>query len=212
MAKHRPGLTRLIVTKMQLTLLLYQKYFSMSNSCGLQDAELDLSQKANQNECTPSEPRNEGMYLADYVNGKILGEELSRNHKNYVIVRPGQIYGFGANGEMDVRMKRIQGEISKNGKMVRSANVNISIIHVNDLADCIVELFDSDYIGTLCVASDKIVSYFEFYQFLSEQIGISGDKIIPEYSNEFSAGYFDTTKAQSLLKSNIRNISAVHLR
>ena len=168
-----------------------------------------LSQKENQNEETLSELRTEEMYLANYINGKILGEELVQSHKNYVIIRPGQIYGFGQDGAIDIRMQRIKNHVKENGNMIRSANAFVSVIHVNDLVSCIIELFYSDYTGILCVASEKAVSYYEFYTFLARQIGIDEEKILPEYSNTLST-YFDTSKARSIIKTPMRNLD-LHL-
>lgn len=165
-----------------------------------------LSSKEGQNEETPPEPREASLYLANYVNGKILGEQLVRSTNNHVIIRPGQIYGFGASGELDERMQRVQNAIKKDGKMIRSANAYISTVHVDDLASCIVELFGSNFVGTLCVASSKTVSYYDFYRFLARQIGVEDEKIIPDYESKFSSGYFDTSKMQSVLLTKMRNI------
>lgn len=168
-------------------------------STGLSDGE-------NQNEETPPEPRAEGMYLANYVNGKILGEELTRTHENHVILRPAQIYGFGAAGEMDERMLRVVQAVEKDGKMVRSANVYISTVHVEDLVSCIVELFYGSFTGTLCVAAENPVSYYEFYSFLARQVGICSDKVVAQYEAQSTANCFDTAKAQAILKTKFRQL------
>ena len=165
-----------------------------------------LSQKENQNEETLPEIRPDDMYLANYINGKILGEELVQRHSNHVIIRPGQIYGFGQDNKADIRMQRIIKDVNENGHMIRSANAYISVIHVSDLALCIVELVYSEYTGVLCVASEKAVSYYVFYKFLARQIGIDEEKIIPEYTNNLCT-YFDTTKAKSILKTPIRQLT-----
>ena len=164
-----------------------------------------LSQRESQDEETPPEQRSKSMYLADYVNGKILGEELARKHINHVVIRPGQIFGFGANGEADIRMRRLKNEVEKSGEMGRSANSNISVIHVEDLADCIIELLHNEYLGILCVAAAKTVSYYEFYVFLAKSIGVSDGAIVPEYDQQIS-NYFNTAKATSLLETKIRNL------
>lgn len=163
-----------------------------------------LSSQENQNEDTSPEPREEGMYLANYVNGKILGEQLVRTHINHVIIRPGQIYGFGASGEPDKRMLRLQNAINNEGKMSCSASVFISTVHVDDLASCIVELLNNDFVGTLCVAADKAINYFDFYTYLASQIGIHSEKVIPDYEGNLSTGYFDTSKVHALLSTKIR--------
>lgn len=165
-----------------------------------------LSHKENHNEETPPEPVEAGMYHANYVNGKILGEQLVKEHANHVIIRPGQIYGFSESGESDERMHRIQNAVEKDGEMIRSAIAYISIIHVGDLANCIIELFDNGFTGTLCIASNKIVSYYEFYKFLARQIGVEEEKIVPDYESKYSSGYFDTSKAQSIFSTLIRDI------
>jgi len=163
-----------------------------------------VSNKEWQDEDTPPEPRDESMYLANYVNGKILGEQLVQTHNNYVIIRPGQIYGFGALGEPDERMQRIQRAINKDGELIRSANAYISIVHIDDLVSCIVELIDNDFVGILCVASERAISYYSFYAYLAKQIGIDEDKIKPEYESGMPSSYFNTSKANSVLRTKPR--------
>lgn len=67
--------------------------------------------------------RDPDEYLSQYVNGKIQGESIVQKHLNYVIVRPGSIYGYDYDGKMDLRMKRLR-DISETGKdYSRTANM-----------------------------------------------------------------------------------------
>ena len=158
-----------------------------------------LADGAGQNEQTPPQSRAAGAYLSGYVNGKILGENLARSHGNHVIIRPGQIYGRGANGQADSRMRRLADAVAANGTMTRSANALISVIHVEDLARCIVELIAHTVAGTFCLAAERPVSYYDFYRHLAGQIGVDAEKIVPIYDEKPAHCYFDVTKAKSML-------------
>lgn len=162
-----------------------------------------LSSKENQDENTHPEQRSANMYLSSYVNGKILGERLTQDHPNHVIIRPGQIFGFGVNGEFDVRMKKIKDELENNNQMIRTVNSSISIIHIDDLVNSIIELFTNKFTGILCLASEKPVSHFEFYRLLARIIGMDENLIAPVISENPYKDYFNVSKSKALLKTII---------
>lgn len=164
-----------------------------------------LSSKENQDENTLPEQRSADLYLSSYVNGKILGEQLTQNHLNHVIIRPGQIFGFGVNGEFDVRMQRIKDELENNNQMIRTVNSSISIIHIDDLVNSITELFMNKYTGILCLASENPVSHFEFYRLLARVMGMNENLIAPITSENPYKDYFNVSKSKALLKTVIRN-------
>ncbi|MDD4592289.1 MAG: hypothetical protein PHG06_17955 [Parabacteroides sp.] len=164
-----------------------------------------ISSKQNQSEDVIPELRKPDQYLANYVNGKIVGENLVRLHPNHVIVRPGQIFGFNANNAPDIRMERILAIIERDLTFLRSDNDYISVIHIDDLADCIRGLCFSDFIGTLNVASSPPVSYYEFYKLLTKMLGLDENIIQPYKSDDPTNAYFDLTKCSSVLRTKIRS-------
>lgn len=166
-----------------------------------------LSPLENQDENTLPVKRSPDQYLAAYVNGKILGEQFVQKHPNHVIIRPGQIFGFGAEGEYDDRMRRIIEEIRNHDYMERIENSRISVIHVDELADVILELCSNEFVGTLCVAAEKPVSYYHFYRLLAHMIGVEESKMIPVISDSpHNDYYFNVSKAKALLRTVIHDV------
>ena len=84
--------------------------------------------------------RSEDMYNYRYFNGKIRAEGYVKNCADYVIVRPGSIYGTDAYGNYDVRTKQLFQHIQEKKPYVRAKNIVFSIVEVNELADAIIEL------------------------------------------------------------------------
>lgn len=163
-----------------------------------------VSSQENQTEEVKPEQRRPEAYLANYVNGKILGESLVREHPNHVIIRPGQIYGFGADGEYDCRMNRIWEQKKTGQTYKRYDNAYTSIIHVENLADCIIELFSVDFTGIINIASARPVSFFEFYTMLAEMMGINPGIVEPEHVKNPQSNFMKVSKAQSILRTQLR--------
>lgn len=105
--------------------------------------------------------RTEEMYNYHYFNGKIQAEEYIReNSLNYVIVRPGSIYGININGEYDGRTCNLKNHIENKQKYVRAKNIIFSIVEVNELTDAIIELVESDYIGIINISEESPISHY----------------------------------------------------
>lgn len=145
-------------------------------------------------------------YLSQYVNGKIEGESIIQRHSNHVIVRPGSIYGFDCDGNMDSRMKVLY-EISKIGKIyTRTANMYASFVHVQDLTDAIIELAYNEFTGTINVSGGNPVSHYDFNKHLARLINIDDSFIIPDYKDEEVYNSLSSTKRKQVLSTELREI------
>jgi len=150
--------------------------------------------------------RMTGEYFYKYINGKIEGENIVRKHNNYLIVRPGSIYGYDYDGKMDSRMKALF-EFSKTGeKYSRTANMYSSYVNVEDLADAIIELAYKDITGIMNISGEKPVSYYDFYMYLAKIQGIDSSFIIPDYKDEDRYHNLSNDKRKLLLSTVIREI------
>ncbi|WP_160687737.1 NAD-dependent epimerase/dehydratase family protein [Clostridium sp. C2-6-12] len=150
--------------------------------------------------------RKPDEYLPKYINGKIEGEKIVRNHPNYVIVRPGSIYGYDYDGKMDCRMKGLL-EISKTGKKYsRTANMYASFVNVEDLANAIIELSYSDFTGIVNVSGEKPVSHYDFYRYLANLMNINNSFIIPDYKEEDVYHNLSNDRRKLLLNTIIQDI------
>ena len=145
-------------------------------------------------------------YLSKYINGKIEGEKIVRRHINHVIVRPGSIYGYAHNGKMDLRMERLL-EIYKNGiTYSRTANMYASFVQVLDLANAIIEFLDNDFKGTINIAGEKAVSYYDFNKHLANILNISDQFIMSDYKSEEIYNNLNCNLRKTILTTDIREI------
>jgi len=145
-------------------------------------------------------------YLSTYINGKIKGESKVRKHPNHVIVRPGSIYGYDYDGKMDLRMKKLL-EISKTGETYsRTVNMYASFVHVQDLADAIIELTFSDFKGIINISGEKPVSHYDFNLSLAKLLDIDNSFIIPDYNPDEIYHSLSNDKRKSILTTLIRDI------
>lgn len=150
--------------------------------------------------------RTPGEYLSKYVNGKIKGEEIVRKHANHVIVRPGSIYGYDYDGKMDLRMSELL-KISKAGATYsRTANMYASFIHVQDLADAVIELVHITFKGTINISGEIPVSFYDFNINLAKLLTIDDNFIIPDYKPEDVYHNLNNNKRKGLLGTLIRDI------
>ncbi|MBE5397585.1 sugar nucleotide-binding protein [Brevibacillus borstelensis] len=108
---------------------------------------------------------NRDSSLAAYCNAKLAGEEMVRSgHLDHAIVRSGPIYGPDADGRWDNRVRQLTEAWEKGERVVRSSNVLRTFIHVDDLADALLELAGSEWTGTLHVGPSSFESYYTFAQ------------------------------------------------
>ena len=123
-------------------------------------------------------------YLSKYINGKIEGGILVKKHSNYVIVRPGSIYGYDYDGKMDCRMKDLL-EISKTGKAYsRTVNMYASFVNVQDLIDAIIELAYNKIVRIINISGERPASYYDFNIYLAKLMNIDKRFILPDYKEE----------------------------
>jgi dTDP-4-dehydrorhamnose reductase len=150
--------------------------------------------------------RKPDEYLHKYINGKIQGEKIVRNHRNHAIVRPGSIYGYDYDGKMDLRMKGLL-EISKTGeKYSRTANLYASFVPVSELADAMIELAYSDFIGTINISGEKPVSHYDFYRHLAKIMNMDNNFIIPDYREEDGYHNLSNDKRKLIIDTKVQEI------
>jgi dTDP-4-dehydrorhamnose reductase len=153
--------------------------------------------------------RNPSDYLSNYFNGKILGEEILKIHKNHVIVRPGSIFGYGFNDEEDDRMKNLKSIVSKNNIYERTINLFTSFIHIDDLSKAIIELIFIDFKGIINISCATPVSYFNFYRKIAQTLNLSSSCIIPIYLEKDEYRNLDNDKRIKILNTKVREFEDI---
>lgn len=146
--------------------------------------------------------RTNDMYNPHYFNGKILAERIIQTYDNYVIVRPGSIYGIDAYGNYDIRTAVLLQHIQKHEKYVRAKNICFSIVEVNELARAIIELSTNDYVGIINISEEKPVSHYEFYLALCKKYRWDASCVVGNYEKE-NIYYLDNSLRKKILKTSI---------
>lgn len=145
-------------------------------------------------------------YLSTYINGKIAGESIVKEHSNHVIIRPGSIYGYDYDGNMDSRMKGLL-KVSRTGKQYfRTANMYASFVNVDDLANAIIEIAYDSFTGIINISGERPVSHYDFNIHLAGLMGIDSSFIIPDYKQEDVHHSLNNDKRKLLLSTLIRDI------
>ncbi|MFJ8067310.1 sugar nucleotide-binding protein [Psychrobacillus sp. NPDC096426] len=151
--------------------------------------------------------------LADYVNGKNIGENLIlNNHPNHVILRTGPLYGNNGNGVIEKRTVRIIEKIKENQSFKAYTNVYRTFVDINDLSSTIIELTKIKFKGILHVGPIHKESYYSFYKKRLEQLGWNNSFLSPIIISKEDFPYLsldtslNTQKAHQLLKSNFRTV------
>lgn len=179
---------------------------SISEDVRLIYVSTTVGQGKDQLESVIPHKRTSDEYLSKYVNGKIQGEELVRKHPNHVIVRPGSIYGYDYDGKMDLRMGELLKISKAGGTYSRTANMYASFIHVQDLADAVIELVYMNFKGTINISGERPVSFYDLNINLAKLLTIDNNFIIPDYKPEDVYHNLNNNKRKGLLDTLIRDI------
>ncbi len=150
--------------------------------------------------------RTKEMYNYHYFNGKIRAEEyIRKNSLNYVIVRPGSIYGININGEYDGRAGNLKNHIENKQEYVRAKNIIFSIVEVNELTDAIIELVESDYIGIINISEEAPISHYDFNVALCKKYGWDDSYVIGNFEKE-TIYYLNNDLRKKIIKTKIGNL------
>ena len=150
--------------------------------------------------------RSEEMYNYHYFNGKIKSESVIRKMQNYCIVRPGSIYGTDPYGEMDMRSLALKDHVDSGKEYIRADNIKFSIVEVNELADAVIELAFSDYIGIMNVSEEAPISHYAFSKALCRRYGWPDDCLVANEEVE-NIYYLNNDLRKKSLKTRIGSIN-----
>ncbi len=124
--------------------------------------------------------------LDHYINGKIAAERLiAEASSNFCIVRPGPIFGTRVTGGWDDRTHRMLEALGRGAGLQQPWNLVRTYSHVQDLADSLCELSQSQVNGVLHVGAPLPTSHFDFGKVLAHRAGypvqsVRGFEISPE--------------------------------
>lgn len=136
--------------------------------------------------------------LALYSNAKIDGEKLVGQLDNYIILRPGAIYGQDINGKWDKRVSQLIEEITALRTVVRTTNLINTFVEVNELSDAIIKLIRIGYKGIIHLGPEKKQNYYDYFRNMARKINLDESLIFPNSIDEVQA-----TEAGIILDASI---------
>lgn len=107
--------------------------------------------------------RNCNDYMGEYANAKIDGERIVKKHDNYIIVRPGALYGPDGDGNLDSRTLALIYELKKGQEVVRTSNLYNTFVKVKEAALAVKMLIEMDYRGIIHLGPAMKESYYSFF-------------------------------------------------
>lgn len=154
--------------------------------------------------------------LSIYTNAKLDGEEMIRKeHENHIILRTGPLYGTDSEGKWDSRVSALQTKLKANEAYERADNIFKTFVHVEDLANAIIELLTKNFTGLLHVGPKTKESYYSFNFKIAAVLNMDNTLVQPTQMPIIEAREkgipldtsLNTSKCRSLLSTVFRELS-----
>ncbi len=125
--------------------------------------------------------------LALYSNGKIDGEKAVKVHENYIIIRPGAIYGQDINGKWDKRVSQLIEDLTAEKPVVKSTNLINTFVEVNELSEAIIKLIKTNYKGIIHLGPERKENYYDYFRKIAKKLNLDENLILSDYLGEEQA-------------------------
>lgn len=140
--------------------------------------------------------------FSTYTNAKVKAERLiNKELSNYLILRAGPIYGENLIGRLDERTDEMSYHLRAEKSIAFRDDLIRTFVHVEDLADIIVEMAQRDENGTFNIGPSKAKSFYQFMSESAEKLGYSTDLI--EKASEAEEADREIPKDTSLVTEKI---------
>ncbi|GKX66495.1 sugar nucleotide-binding protein [Inconstantimicrobium mannanitabidum] len=158
--------------------------------------------------------KNSTSPIAIYSNAKIYGEKMVQKRENYMIIRPGAIYGKDAKGKWDKRISQLIDKLDNKEEIIRTDNLFNTFVEVDELACAIVKLINMDYKGVVHLGPQRKESYYNYYKRMAKNLSlddslIKSNSISAEYAEENGISMdqsIDTSKCRTLFGDIFSNV------
>jgi len=190
------------------------KYLSHKQKLIFMSTNAVFNGKGNYSEEDNPKYKNSNESLALYSNAKIDGEKIVKYHDNYIIIRPGAIYGQDINGKWDKRISDLINKLEEKQEVVRTENLYNTFVKVDELAEAIIELIKCDYKGIIHLGPEKKESYYNYYRKMAAHLNldvnlIKSDFIDEDYADKNNRSLdlsINTSKCRKLLGNISSNV------
>lgn len=160
------------------------KYLSHKQKLIFMSTNAVFNGKGNYSEEDSPKYKNSNESLALYSNAKVDGEKIVMGHDNYIIIRPGAIYGQDINGKWDKRISDLINKLEEKQEVVRTENLYNTFVKVDELAKAIIELIKCDYKGIIHLGPEKKESYYNYYRKMAAYLNLDANLIKSDFIDE----------------------------
>lgn len=190
------------------------KYLSYKQKLIFMSTNAVFNGKGNYSEEDNPKYKNGDESLALYSNAKIDGEKIVKHHDNYIIIRPGAIYGQDINGKWDKRISDLINKLEEKQEVVRTENLYNTFVKVDELAEAILELIKRDCKGIIHLGPEKKESYYNYYRKMAAHLNLDVNLIKDDFIDEDYAAKnnrsldlsINTSKCRKLLGNIFSNV------
>ncbi|WP_373894030.1 sugar nucleotide-binding protein [Virgibacillus sp. CBA3643] len=142
---------------------------------------------------------------SNYTNAKVKAERFIQNElTNYMILRAGPVYGENQIGKLDARTDELTYHLRSGQPIAFRDDLFRTFVHVEDLANAIVELVPKDVTGIYNVGPSTNKSFYEFMSGMAEQLGYQSSLV--EKASEYEEADEEVPKDISLVTEKITDI------
>lgn len=122
---------------------------------------------------------------SNYANAKVKAERfITKELSNYVILRAGPIYGENKIGKLDERTDELACHLHSGKTVAFRDDLTRTFVHVDDLADVILEFVQNDVTGVYHAGARESQSFYQFMRDKAEQLGYNKGLVEKESEKE----------------------------
>jgi dTDP-4-dehydrorhamnose reductase len=148
---------------------------------------------------------------SNYTNAKVKAERLiEKELTNYAIVRAGPIYGENKIGQLDEWTDKLSAHGQINKVMECRDDLIRTFVHIDDLANAIIDIVHNDATGIYHAGPDKQQSYYQFMRQKAEALGF--DRNLIEKGSEYEEADQGLPKNTGLLTGKINKATGRKFR
>lgn len=140
--------------------------------------------------------------FSNYTNAKVKAERFIHNElSNYVILRAGPVYGENQVRKIDERTEKLFRQLDLGQPIAFRDDLVRTFVHVEDLANVIVEILEKEITGIFNVGPSEKLSFYEFMSGIADQFGYHSNLV--KKASEYEEADQEIPKDTSLITEKI---------
>lgn len=126
----------------------------------------------------------QGHHADDYVIAKLLGEKMIKQRANYVILRPGVIFGKDFQGNWDSRISKMINNVFDHKYIKVSKRRIATWVDIDDLICTIIRIIENNFIGIIHVGTVEKTTGYDMNMYLARKLNLDTKYILPLETDE----------------------------